>query len=311
MDPWGGSLSHGQARLGNVAQTLKTAPPVSPPPWSPSASFPSLDGLDGRGASRGSISLGCADAGDPWPWPAVTRRRCRRNCVFLDIAPAIRAATTLVELVRQTAEARGRSPSPSGRRPWQRARDHPPVCALPRTNGSLRFSGASRDRRSGGARGPRSSAVNASVVSDDARRRAEARVLGCVCARGPQEHRASDGRGLGPPGGWRSWLPRTCLLTSMDGGWHPRPAYTWRFTARWPAPSRVPVIASGGRRRIDHIAAALEQGGGSASLLASLLHARACSAFEAIKDRPDRQGVAGDPSGWRPAKKAVTRAFYS
>ena len=62
----------------------------------------------------------------------------------------------------------------------------------------------------------------------------------------------------------------------------------------------VPVIASGGAGCIDHIAAALEEGGASAALLASLLHDGVLTVEEIKTDllqqacRPSRAGAAGE-----------------
>jgi cyclase len=61
------------------------------------------------------------------------------------------------------------------------------------------------------------------------------------------------------------------LLTSMDGD-GTQAGYDLDLTRTVVEAVPVPVIASGGAGCIDHIAAALDRGGASAALLASLLH---------------------------------------
>ncbi|HYP03116.1 MAG TPA: HisA/HisF-related TIM barrel protein, partial [Cyanobium sp.] len=61
------------------------------------------------------------------------------------------------------------------------------------------------------------------------------------------------------------------LLTSMDGD-GTQAGYDLALTRAVAETVEVPVIASGGAGCIDHIAAALIEGGASAALLASLLH---------------------------------------
>jgi cyclase len=61
------------------------------------------------------------------------------------------------------------------------------------------------------------------------------------------------------------------LLTSMDGD-GTQAGYDLALTRAVVEAVEVPVIASGGAGCIDHIAAALQEGGAAAALLASLLH---------------------------------------
>jgi cyclase len=142
------------------------------------------------------------------------------------------------------------------------------------------------------ARGAERFGCQCIVVAIDARRRqgerrAEAGAGWDVFVKGGRENTGLDAV---------EWARRVValgsgeiLLTSMDAD-GTQAGYDLALTRAVAEAVEVPVIASGGAGSIDHIAAALEDGGASAALLASLLHDRVLT-VEAIKEDLLRRGL--------------------
>lgn len=247
--------------------------------------IPCLDVADGR-VVKGVNFVGLRDAGDPVALACRYDAAGADELVFLDIAASHQGRTTLVELVRQTAEAvtipftvGGGIGSVEG------------ITALLRAGAdkvSLN-SAAVRDPDLV-AQGARQFGCQCIVVAIDARRRADGTGWD-VYVQGGRQNTGLDAV---------AWARQVValgagelLLTSMDGD-GTQTGYDLALTSAVASAVSVPVIASGGAGCIDHIAAALEQGGAAAALLASLLHDGVLS-IEAIKTDLLARGLAIRP----------------
>jgi cyclase len=224
--------------------------------------IPCLDVKDGR-VVKGINFVDLRDAGDPVELACRYSASGADELVFLDIAASHQGRTTLVELVRRTAEA----------------------VTIPFTvgGGIASVAGITELLRAGADK----ISLNSSAVRDPSLVAEGAARFGCQCI-----VVAIDARRR-PAGGWEvfvqggrratgldavEWARRVValgageiLLTSMDGD-GTQAGYDLALTRTVADAVEVPVIASGGAGCIDHIAAALQEGGASAALLASLLH---------------------------------------
>lgn len=232
--------------------------------------IPCLDVADGR-VVKGVNFVGLRDAGDPVELACRYSASGADELVFLDIAASHQERATLVELVRRTAEAvtipftvGGGISSVEG------------ITALLRAGAdkvSLN-SAAVRDPDLV-ARGAERFGCQCIVVAIDARRRTGAAAAGGalpgwdVYVKGGRENTGLDAV---------AWARQVValgageiLLTSMDGD-GTQAGYDLALTRAVAEAVEVPVIASGGAGCVEHIAAALGEGGASAALLASLLH---------------------------------------
>jgi imidazole glycerol-phosphate synthase subunit HisF len=238
--------------------------------------IPCLDVADGR-VVKGVNFVGLRDAGDPVELACRYSASGADELVFLDIAASHQGRTTLVDLVRRTAEA----------------------VTIPFTvgGGISSVEGITELLRAGADK----VSLNSAAVRDPELVARGAERFGCQCI-----VVAVDARRHGE-GGWDvyvkggrentgldalAWVRRVVelgageiLLTSMDAD-GTQAGYDLELTRAVAAAVEVPVIASGGAGCIDHIAAALDAGPGggqaSAALLASLLHDGVLS-VEAIK----------------------------
>jgi len=225
--------------------------------------IPCLDVADGR-VVKGVNFVGLRDAGDPVELACRYDAAGADELVFLDIAASHQGRTTLVDLVRHTAEALtipftvgGGIGSVEG------------ITELLRAGAdkvSLNSSAVRQPELVG--EGARLFGCQCIVVAIDARRRTSAPGWD-VYVRGGRENTGLDAV---------AWARRVValgageiLLTSMDGD-GTQAGYDLELTRAVASAVAVPVIASGGAGSIDHIAAALQQGQASAALLASLLH---------------------------------------
>ncbi|MFN9934026.1 MAG: imidazole glycerol phosphate synthase subunit HisF [Cyanobacteriota bacterium] len=225
--------------------------------------IPCLDVADGR-VVKGVNFVGLRDAGDPVELACRYSTSGADELVFLDIAASHQGRTTLVDLVRRTAEAvtipftvGGGIASVEG------------ITALLRAGAdkvSLNSS-AVRDPELV-ARGAERFGCQCIVVAIDARRRSGTSGWD-VYVKGGRENTGLDAV---------DWARRVVglgageiLLTSMDGD-GTQAGYDLALTRAVAEAVEVPVIASGGAGCIDHIAEALTKGRASAALLASLLH---------------------------------------
>ncbi len=234
--------------------------------------IPCLDVADGR-VVKGVNFVGLRDAGDPVELACRYSASGADELVFLDIAASHQGRSTLVELVRRTAEA----------------------VTIPFTvGGGIRsVEGITELLRAGADK----ISLNSSAVADPNLVAEGAGRFGCQCivvAIDARARRDPSGRPLaGPDGGWDvfvkggrentgldavAWAQQVValgageiLLTSMDGD-GTQAGYDLALTRAVAEAVAVPVIASGGAGSIAHIGAALAEGKAAAALLASLLH---------------------------------------
>ena len=233
--------------------------------------IPCLDVAEGR-VVKGVNFVGLRDAGDPVELGCRYSASGADELVYLDIAASHQGRSTLVDLVRRTAEA----------------------VTIPFTvgGGIGSVEGITDLLRAGADK----ISLNSAAVKDPDLVARGARQFGCQCivvaidARRRGETAAGSGTGAA---GWDvfvqggrentgldalDWARRVVglgageiLLTSMDGD-GTQAGYDLELTRAVADAVEVPVIASGGAGCIDHIAQALEEGGAAAALLASLLH---------------------------------------
>ncbi|KEF41361.1 MAG: imidazole glycerol phosphate synthase [Cyanobium sp. CACIAM 14] len=229
--------------------------------------IPCLDVAEGR-VVKGVNFVGLRDAGDPVELACRYSASGADELVFLDIAASHQGRGTLVELVRRTAEAVTIPFTVGG--------------GIGSVEGITELLRAGADKvslNSSAVRTPELVAAGADrfgcqciVVAIDARRRGPGGVAGPgwdVYVKGGRENTGLDAV---------DWARRVValgageiLLTSMDGD-GTQAGYDLALTRAVVEAVEVPVIASGGAGCIGHIAAALDQGGAAAALLASLLH---------------------------------------
>ena len=248
--------------------------------------IPCLDVADGR-VVKGVNFVGLRDAGDPVELACRYSASGADELVFLDIAASHQGRSTLVELVRRTAEA----------------------VTIPFTvGGGIRsVEGITELLRAGADK----ISLNSSAVADPNLVAEGARRFGCQCIVVAIDARARRGPSGGPEGGWDvfvkggrentgldavAWAQQVValgageiLLTSMDGD-GTQAGYDLALTRAVAEAVAVPVIASGGAGSIADIGAALGEGQASAALLASLLHDGVLT-VEQIKTELLAQGV--------------------
>ena len=230
--------------------------------------IPCLDVADGR-VVKGINFVGLRDAGDPVELACRYSASGADELVFLDIAASHQGRSTLVELVRRTAEA----------------------VTIPFTvGGGIRsLEGITELLRAGADK----ISLNSSAVADPNLVAEGAGRFGCQCIVVAIDARARRDPSGSPTGGWDvfvkggrentgrdavAWAQQVValgageiLLTSMDGD-GTQAGYDLALTRAVAEAVAVPVIASGGAGSIADIGAALGEGQASAALLASLLH---------------------------------------
>ena len=248
--------------------------------------IPCLDVADGR-VVKGVNFVGLRDAGDPVELACRYSASGADELVFLDIAASHQGRSTLVELVRRTAEA----------------------VTIPFTvGGGIRsVEGITELLRAGADK----ISLNSSAVADPNLVAEGAQRFGCQCIVVAIDARARRDPSGSPEGGWNvfvkggrentgldavAWAKQVValgageiLLTSMDGD-GTQAGYDLALTRAVATAVAVPVIASGGAGSIAHIGAALGEGQAAAALLASLLHDGVLT-VEQIKTELLAQGV--------------------
>jgi cyclase len=248
--------------------------------------IPCLDVADGR-VVKGVNFVGLRDAGDPVELACRYSASGADELVFLDIAASHQGRSTLVELVRRTAEA----------------------VTIPFTvGGGIRsVAGITELLRAGADK----ISLNSSAVADPNLVAEGAQRFGCQCIVVAIDARARRDPAGSPSGGWDvfvkggrentgldavAWAQQVValgageiLLTSMDGD-GTQAGYDLALTRAVAEAVAVPVIASGGAGCIADIGAALGAGRASAALLASLLHDGVIT-VEQIKTELLAQGV--------------------
>lgn len=258
--------------------------------------IPCLDVADGR-VVKGVNFVGLRDAGDPVELACRYSASGADELVFLDIAASHQGRSTLVELVRRTAEA----------------------VTIPFTvGGGIRsVEGITELLRAGADK----ISLNSSAVADPNLVAEGAGRFGCQCIVVAIDARARRDPSGSPTGGWDvfvkggrentgrdavAWAQQVValgageiLLTSMDGD-GTQAGYDLALTRAVAEAVAVPVIASGGAGSIADIGAALGEGQASAALLASLLHDGVLT-VEQIKTELLAQGVNLRPLEQAPA----------
>jgi len=248
--------------------------------------IPCLDVADGR-VVKGVNFVGLRDAGDPVELACRYSASGADELVFLDIAASHQGRSTLVELVRRTAEA----------------------VTIPFTvGGGIRsVEGITELLRAGADK----ISLNSSAVADPNLVAEGAQRFGCQCIVVAIDARARRDPSGSPLVGWDvfvkggrentgldavAWAKQVValgageiLLTSMDGD-GTQAGYDLALTRAVATAVAVPVIASGGAGSIAHIGAALGEGQAAAALLASLLHDGVLT-VEQIKTELLAQGV--------------------
>ena len=228
--------------------------------------IPCLDVARGR-VVKGVNFVGLRDAGDPVELACRYSQAGADELVFLDITASHEGRSTLVEMVRRTAESVTIPFTVGGG-----------IASLDGMTELLRAVADKVSLNSSAVRRPE-------LVSEGAER------FGCQCivVAIDARRRESDGWDVYVKGGREntgldavSWARSMAeagageiLLTSMDGD-GTQAGYDLDLTRTVADAVPIPVIASGGAGCMDHIAEALDVGpyGGhaSAALLASLLH---------------------------------------
>ncbi len=226
--------------------------------------IPCLDVAEGR-VVKGVNFLGLRDAGDPVELACSYSQEGADELVFLDIAASHEGRTTLIEMVRRTAESvtipftvGGGINSVEGIRELLRA-------------GADKVSLNSAAVRSPQLveQGAKLFGCQCIVVAIDARRRNATKLGWDVYVKGGRENTGID---------VVEWAKQVAdlgageiLLTSMDGD-GTQAGYDVELTRIVAESIDIPVIASGGAGSLEHIYEAFNDGKASAALLASLLH---------------------------------------
>ncbi|HOZ45748.1 MAG TPA: imidazole glycerol phosphate synthase subunit HisF [Candidatus Hydrogenedentes bacterium] len=245
--------------------------------------IPCLDVADGR-VVKGVNFLGLRDAGDPVEIAKRYDEEEADEIVFLDIRASTDARETMLDVVRRTAE-----------------QVFMPLCV----GGGIR---TIEDIRRLLAAGADKVSINTPAIENpDFVNRASAR-FGAQCivvaidakrdAQGSYVVHSHGGRDGGRPTpldpiAWAVEVERRgageILLTSMDRD-GTKDGYDIELTRAIAEAVGVPVIASGGAGTLEHLRAALQEGGADAALAASIFHFREHTIREA-KDYLAKHGV--------------------
>jgi cyclase len=245
--------------------------------------IPCLDVNHGR-VVKGTNFLNLRDAGDPVAVAARYDEEGADELVFLDITASHEARAILLDVVRRTAE----------------------VCFMPLTvGGGIRTLDDIRTLLKAGAD---KVSINSAAVRDPDFIRQAARRFGsqCIVVNIDPKRAQREGRecwevhingGRIPTGlecvSWARAVERLgageIVLTSMDAD-GTQNGYDLEMTRAVVDAVEIPVVASGGAGSPEHLRAALDEGGASAALAASIFHYRQYSIAE-TKDYLARRGV--------------------
>jgi cyclase len=241
--------------------------------------IPCLDVKDGR-VVKGTRFVGLRDAGDPVELAARYEAEGGDEIVFLDITASSDKRETIVDLARRTADE----------------------VFVPFTiGGGVR---SVRDAQAVLDAGADKVSINSAAVARPDLLEEVAGVLGAQAVVGIDAHRTVEGYEVFVDGGrtptgrdavaWaREGVERGAgeiLLTSMDRD-GTEDGYELELTRQVSEAVGVPVIASGGAGRPDHLVEAVEQGHADAVLCASIFHYGQYSVGEA-KARMREAGIA-------------------
>lgn len=229
--------------------------------------IPCLDVTGGR-VVKGTRFLELRDAGDPVECALAYNDQGADELVFLDITASSDDRRTMIDVVERTADQ----------------------CFMPLTvGGGVRSAGNVRDLLRAGAD---KVSVNTAALDRPGLIDECSRGFGAQCVVLAVDAKREPGR-EGEPGRWTvythggrkptgrdvlGWVREAVergageiLLTSMDAD-GTRDGYDIALTAAVGAAVNVPVIASGGAGRLEHLAAVLTRGGADAVLAASIFH---------------------------------------
>ncbi len=226
--------------------------------------IPCLDVADGR-VVKGVNFVGLRDAGDPVELACSYSKAGADELVFLDIAASHEGRSTLIEMVRRTAESVTIPFTVGGG-----------ISSMDGITELLRAGADKVSLNSSAVRDPDLIAQGANrfgsqciVVAIDAKRREGGDHGWDVFVKGGRENTFLDAL---------TWARQVAeigageiLLTSMDGD-GTQNGYDLDLTKTIAEAVDIPVIASGGAGSLEHIFQALSDGKASAALLASLLH---------------------------------------
>jgi len=225
--------------------------------------IPCLDVTDGR-VVKGTNFVNLRDAGDPVDCAVEYNRQGADELVFLDITASSDERKTMVDVVRETAER----------------------CFMPVTvGGGIRTVDDMRKMLMAGAD---KVGINTAAVSNPEVISAGSKAFGAQCiVVAVDAKRRADGSGweVFTHGGRTptgkdaiEWAREVCergageiLLTSMDAD-GTKAGYDIGLTAAISGAVSIPVIASGGAGKLDHIVEVLDKGKADAVLAASIFH---------------------------------------
>ncbi|MGB9682375.1 MAG: imidazole glycerol phosphate synthase subunit HisF [bacterium] len=243
--------------------------------------IPCLDVKDGK-VVKGIHFLNLTDAGDPVELAEYYDKEGADELVFLDITASIEKRKTMVELVKATASR----------------------VFIPFTVGG--GIGSIEDIRNILRAGADKVSLNTQAVKNPEIINEASRVFGSQCvvvAIDAARDQKIKGWRVYINGGstpteleavrWAKEVERLgageILLTSIDTDGTQR-GYDIELTKAISSSVNIPVIASGGAGRLEHLKEALIDGGASAVLLASLLHYKKYTIKE-IKEYLKREGI--------------------
>ena len=226
--------------------------------------IPCLDVANGR-VVKGVNFVGLRDAGDPVELAYHYSQEGADELVFLDIAASHEARSTMIDIVRRTAECVTIPFTVGGG-----------ISTTEGINALLRAGADKISLNSSAVKNPELIRDGSSqfgtqciVVAIDAKRRSEGEFGWDVFINGGRINTGLDAL---------SWAKKVAefgageiLLTSMDGD-GTQNGYDLELTRAIAEEVSIPVIASGGAGCLDHIFDAFNDGKASAALLASLLH---------------------------------------
>ncbi len=226
--------------------------------------IPCLDVANGR-VVKGVNFVGLRDAGDPVELAFRYSQEGADELVFLDIAASHEARSTMIDIVRRTAESVTIPFTVGGG-----------ISSTEGINDLLRAGADKISLNSSAVKDPNlilegSSKFGAQciVVAIDAKRRSEGEIGWDVFINGGRINTGLDAL---------SWAEKVAemgageiLLTSMDGD-GTQNGYDLELTREISEKVSIPVIASGGAGCLEHIFDVFKYGNASAALLASLLH---------------------------------------
>lgn len=223
--------------------------------------IPCLDVKDGR-VVKGINFVSLRDAGDPVEQAAVYDAQGADELCFLDISASPEGHSTVIDIVTQTAEQ----------------------VFIPLTvGGGVRSVDDMRTLLEAGADkvAINTAAIrNPEIISDCAKRFGSQAIVVCIDGKRVGDHYEIYSHGGRTPEGLDAvdWAAKVAdlgageiMLTSMDRDGTGK-GYELEFTRQVADRVSIPVIASGGVGKLEHLVEGLREGGADAVLAASIFH---------------------------------------